>query len=98
MENRDIELFVLENQGKWELVGELFRQIRGQLNLSQRAISAMIGVSTSVISRFEKGKTIFRRRMVEKSYLTAIEASKLSKLMTLQNMTTPQCLSCDLRR
>lgn len=88
------EEFILANQAQWERNGRILQEMRLALEVSQKEISNRIGVSASVISRLERGDTIQRRRLVETSYRTALEAIQLAKQKILDKLDvhTPSCL------
>lgn len=88
------EEFILANQPQWERTGHILQEMRLALEISQKEIANRIGVSTSVISRLERGEPIQRRKLVETSYRTALEAIQLAKQKLLDNLDVhkPSCL------
>lgn len=86
MRYESMKEFCMANQKSWKQSGEILRQLRWTLEVSQAAVARKIGVSASLISRLENGKPIKRRRMVETSYRTALEVIKLVKQMRLRDL------------
>lgn len=88
------EEFVLANQPQWERTGRILQEMRLALEISQKEIANRIGVSASVIGRLERGEPIQRRKLVETSYRTALEAIQLLKQKILDNLDVhvPSCL------
>ena len=88
------EEFVLANQPQWERTGRILQEMRLALEISQKEIANRIGVSASVIGRLERGDAIQRRKLVETSYRTALEAIQLAKQKLLDNLDVhkPSCL------
>lgn len=88
------EDYILANQAQWERNGHILRELRLALDVSQKELSNKIGVSASVIGRLERGDVIQRRKLVETSYRTALEAIQLAKQKALDNLDVhkPSCL------
>lgn len=70
---KNTEAYLKKMKPVWERSGLEFRQKREHLGLSQKDIAHQIGTSPSLISRFELGYSISRRKLVENAYMTAIE-------------------------
>lgn len=52
--------------------GQALRAMRVSLDMSQKAMAAQIGVSAALISRFERGRNVARRKFLVSSYTTAL--------------------------
>lgn len=97
MEFKSKQAFIAANQPQWKQTGLILKAMRFALEVSQKTIGDKIGVSVSVIAKLERGKPIKRRRLVETSYRTALEAIKLEKQKSLDNLNV-QRLFCLKRR
>lgn len=88
------EEFILANQPQWERTGRILQELRLALEVSQKVIANKIGVSVSVIGRLERGEPIQRRKLLETSYRTALEAIQLVKQKILDDLDVhkPSCL------
>lgn len=86
--------FILVSQPQWKHDGYLLQERRLALGVSLRALAQKVGVSTSVIAKFEKGNPIQRRKLVETSCWTALESIQLAKQILLDNLEVnkPSCL------
>ena len=57
---------------QWIEEGNRFKTIRQELNITQKQISDYVGVSPQVVAKFEKGKSIRSRKMLQHSYQNAM--------------------------
>lgn len=60
------------NTPQWQETGRQYKQMRKDLNITQKQISKYVGVSTQVVAKFEKGKSVRSRKMLQQSYSTAM--------------------------
>lgn len=67
------EVYLRKMKPIWEREGLELRQKRELLHVSQKELGLQIGVSPSLISRLELGRSVSRRTLLKKAYLTAIE-------------------------
>lgn len=63
---------IAENSARWLKTGASFRETRKQLNIPRSKIASLVGCSDVVISKFECGRYIERRKVIKKSYRTAL--------------------------
>ena len=71
--------YVEEMTPAWRQEGNRFRGIRNILGISLKKIAELMGVSEKVLSKFERGLSVNRRRMVRQSYLSMIKYIQLKR-------------------
>ena len=67
------------NTPQWQETGRQYKQMRKDLNITQKQISKYVGVSTQVVAKFEKGKSVRSRNMLQQSYSTAITLIQMQR-------------------
>lgn len=67
------EAYIKKMKPQWEHEGLDLRYKREMIGISQRKIGYQIGASPSLISRFELGRPVSRRKLLKRAYQTAIE-------------------------
>ena len=71
---------------EWQNTGTRFRNARDALNISRRQMRPLIGISEATIARFERGRPIKARTIVEAAYRTALRLVQLQQQMSLINI------------
>jgi ribosome-binding protein aMBF1 (putative translation factor) len=74
---RDIskrEEWIASNLLEWEVVGEVMRGMREELDISNRVMAKELGVSIARIKRFEKGEPVRDAKLIYHAYLLKITA------------------------
>lgn len=66
------EAFIATHRNEWKKKGKQHRYIREKLGISKRKLANYIGLSPSVISKFEEGEPLERSRFVEMAYRAAL--------------------------
>lgn len=79
---------IRDNAEKWKKEGEVFKQTRQALNITQRELAESIGINPVTLSKYEKGRPVRSRMMLSQSGRTAMELIQLKrdkKLDTLKS-------------
>lgn len=92
--DKEKQEFISVRKPQWEHDGYLLQERRLILGVSLRALAKKVGASASVIAKFEKGEPILRRKLVETSCWTSLEAIQLAQQKLLDNLEVnqPSCL------
>ena len=78
--------YVAEHAQEWQDTGTRFRNARDALNISRRQMRPLIGISEATIARFERGRPIKARTIVEAAYRTALNLVQLQREQSLANV------------
>lgn len=78
--------YIAEHAQEWQNTGTRFRNARDALNISRRQMRPLIGISEATIARFEHGRPIKARTIVEAAYRTALRLVQLQQQMSLINI------------
>ena len=78
--------YIAEHAQEWQNTGTRFRNARDALNISRRQMRPLIGISEATIARFERGRPIKARTIVEAAYRTALRLVQLQQQMSLINI------------
>lgn len=78
--------YIAEHAQEWQDTGTRFRNARDALNISRRQMRPLIGISEATIARFERGRPIKARTIVEAAYRTALRLVQLQQQMSLINI------------
>ena len=70
---------VERNTPKWKDMGRKYKTLRQNLNITQKQISEYVGVSPQVVAKFEKGKSVRSRNMLQQSYSTAMTLIQIQR-------------------
>ena len=65
--------YVEEMTPIWQIKGKEYKKIRIALDVSLKHIANLMGVSEKVIAKLEKGESVSRRRMIERSYRSMLK-------------------------
>ena len=71
--------YVIQQTPFWEEEGKLLKYVRTTYGITQKEVSDRIGVSVQTIHKLESGKSVRCRKMMIKSYESALELTELQK-------------------
>ena len=80
---------IRDNAEKWKKEGEVFKQTRQALNITQRELAESIGINPVTLSRYEKGRPVRSRMMLSQSGRTAMELIQLKRVRKLDTLKLP---------
>lgn len=64
---------------QWVREGQELKELREQLNITQKQISENVGISPQVVGKLEKGKPVRSRKMLKQSYQTSLKLIQLQR-------------------
>ena len=80
---------IRDNAEKWKKEGEVFKQTRQALNITQRELAESIGINPVTLSKYEKGRPVRSRMMLSQSGRTAMELIQLKRVRKLDTLKLP---------
>lgn len=83
-----IEQEKIDNAETWLDAGRSFKSVRNRLAVSQKTIASMVGCAESVISRFEHGKYIKKRKIITKGYEMALKLIDAQRTIALSKLNS----------